>query len=165
MKGIVFLSDTFLLLVMLAVIVIMTVGILAIIQTHGVLGSQLPSSPRIVSVRMMFVPIKYETTLLAFLELEHQGIQMKKIFGAMMIQGKTTIWLEGKTINVKGVTETLLSQMIDRPYLFRIEEEEIVKSGSLYAVYAPSYVQKVTTKLFLLNGDDVNLELYVRRII
>jgi len=158
MKGVTLISDLFLLITSLALTVLMISFIWALIVIHGVEGSLGITSPRNVGYKVMFNPINYDTTLLAFLELNNNGITMKKLINAVVVQNNTIVWLDGRFIDAKTVSENYLSSFIDRPYLLKTRNPEIdiAESGTLLGTF-----QKVSMKLFTLNGEDVDLELYV----
>jgi len=160
MKGVTIISDIFLLIVTLALTVLMIGFIYAMIYIHGVEAQLGVASPRSVEYEVLFNPVEYDTTLLAYLEYEHEGITMKKILNAVAIQENTTVWIDGKFVNVKEVSENYFRDLIERSYLMKIREPEIyiAQKGELPA--APVTIQKVSTKLFLLNGESVDLELY-----
>jgi len=166
MKGITLLSDLFLLLTLIALTVIMTLFLWYLIMFFEfVIEPVGADSPREVTLRLFIKPVKYDSVMLAFLELEHDGIPMKKIINAVAIQDKTDIWIEGKFIDGKAVSEGFLSQMINKNYLLKISPQDIhvAEFGSLTSTEEiPLGIQKVSTELFLLNGEAVDLQLFVR---
>ena len=161
MKGVTIISDIFLLIMSLALTILMVGFIYAMIFIHGVEAQLGVASPRSVEYEVLFNPVEYDTTLLAYLEYKYEGIPMKKVLNAVAIQRKRIIWIDGKSVNAKIVSEDYFKDLITRPYLLKIREPEIhiAKSGVLPA--APATIQKISTKLFLLNGESVDLELYV----
>lgn len=131
---------------------------------YGVEASFGVVNPRTVTLNVFFKPVNYESAFLAFLESDYisssgKNIPMKKILNAVVIQNKTDIWLEGEPINAKSASENLLNEMIDKPYLLKIAKPEIKIAESAAAL--PPNVQKISTNLFLLNGNYVELEFYV----
>jgi hypothetical protein len=167
MKGMTLLSDIFLLLMLIGLIIIMSSLVWAIILIHGVMGQLGLSSPRNVEFTVLLNPIRYDTTLLAFLESNYQGIPVKEIINAAVIQKKTIdIWVEGKFIDMQTVSNDFFSKAldankdgtIDSPYLLKIRDPEMIlgQYGSL-----TSNLQRVSTKVFLLDGKSVDLYLYV----
>jgi hypothetical protein len=157
MKGITLFSDLFVLFMLIVVIILMCSLVWVFTEIYGVEASLGLVSPRTVTLRIFFNPIKYESALSAFLELKYEGMSMKKILNVVAIQKNTNIWIDGKSIDATQVSKTFLDQMINKPYLLKIREPEIVIASSLSALNW----QKVSTKLFLLDGKYVDLEFYV----
>lgn len=159
MKGIELLSDLFILFMLIIIVILMCGLIWAFTLIYGVESSLGLVNPRQVTLRILFQPLKYESVLLTFLELEHQEMPMKKILNVVAIQGTTDIWIDGKTIDAKSVSEGFLTEILEeKTYLLKTINPEIIiaRSSTL-----SSSLQKVSTKLFLLDGESINLELYV----
>jgi len=160
MKGVTLISDVFLIICLLSIIVIMTLFIWALIMIHQVEYKLYPT-PRTVELKLFFRPVNYDAIMSAFLEYENEGITMKKILNAVAIQGKTDIWLDGKPINAKAVSEGFLTPQINKDYLLKIGEITVAESRTLSSETVLG-LQKVSTELFLLNGEKVYLQLFVR---
>lgn len=167
MKGITLLSDMFLLLTLMALIIMMAALVWGIILIHGVMGQLGFSSPRNVEFTVLLNPVKYDVTLSAFLESEYKGILVKKIINAAVIQEKVTdIWVDGKFIDMQTVSDEFFSKtldedgngIIDNPYLLKTRKPELIL-GEFETL--TSNLQKASTKVFLLNGESVDLDFYV----
>ncbi len=139
---------------------IMITIIWAMMQVRGIDAFLGIYAPRNVELKIHSNPTKYDAMILTFLEYEHEGIPMKKILNAVAIQDNTNIWIDDKWIDVKLVSEEFLGREIDRPYLLKIRdpELEIASSGDEIVVMG---IQKVSQKVFLLDGEGVDLELYI----
>lgn len=157
MKGSTFMGDFFLFIMILVFTVLMGIFIWAVMIIQGVEAQMDIISPRNLELTVLFKPIKYESTLMAFLEAEYRGISMKRIINAVAIQETTDIWIDGKFIDVKRISEDFL-KIIEKPYLLKIRYPEIIlaEGGQV-----EGYIQKVSTNVFLLNGESVDLELYI----
>jgi hypothetical protein len=169
MKGISLLSDLFLLLTLIGLTIMMTLFVWYLILLYEfvitpVITEVGLSTPRELTLRLVTKPAEYDSLMLSFLELDYNGIKMKRIVNAAAIQGKTDIWLDGQNINAKSVAEGFLATMIDKDYLLKISPQEIVLAddGTLESSNTPLGIQKVSTELFLLNGEAVELQLFVR---
>jgi hypothetical protein len=165
MKGISLLSDLFLLLTLIGLTIMMTLFVWYLILLYEFVITPVGlSTPREVTLRLVTKPAEYDSLMLSFLELDYNGIKMKRIVNAAAIQGKTDIWLDGQNINAKSVAEGFLATMIDKDYLLKISPQEIVLAddGTLESSNTPLGIQKVSTELFLLNGEAVELQLFVR---
>jgi hypothetical protein len=138
----------------------MTMLIWALIYAHEI-ESKFIKTTRDVELKLFFKPVKYDSLVLAFLEYEYDGIQMKKILNAVAIQSKTNIWLEGKEINVKLISENFLTPQINKPYLLKVGDLDVADSGTFPSTGVLS-LQKVSTVLFSLNGEKVPLQLFVK---
>jgi len=164
MKGVTLISDIFLMICLLAITVIMSLFIWALITIFQVESKFMPGgmpTTRNVELKLFFKPVTYDSLMSAFLEYESQGIKIKKILNAVAIQGKTDIWLEGKFIDVSSVSEGFLTPQIDKNYLLRIGDKTIAKNGQLTSQNLPLEIQKVSTFLFILNGKEVFMQLFV----
>jgi len=167
MKGITLLSDLFLLLILIVEVIII-VGLVWVFEIiYGVesrVGITQPfNNPREVILNVLFKPVKYESALLAFLELDckscEQRISMKDILNAVAIQGKKDVWLNGESIDAEEVSKELLDELLElKPYLLKTREPQIIIAQS---TTLPAQLQKVSTNLFLLDGAPIDLELYV----
>jgi len=167
MKGITLFSDI-ILLIIIVVEVVLIVGLIWVLQiVYGVesqIGLTKPfDNPRQISLNVLYKPVKYESILLTFLEIDcktcAQKIPMKDILNAVAIQGKTDIWLNFETIDATKTSTELLDKMLEtESYLLKIREPELIiaQTDDL-----PPQLQKVSTDLHLLNGRSVDLELYV----
>jgi hypothetical protein len=124
------------------------------------------ATPRTVQLTMFYLPAKYDSTMLAFLESEYEGLPMKKILEAVAIQENATIWLEGKSINATIASEGFLSPRMSKSFILKIvlpdKEIMIIKNNIISSIEKPTSVQESSTKLFLLNGEVVDLKLLVR---
>ncbi len=160
MKGISIFSDLFTTF-MLIIVVIFMCALIWIFTEIYVLGSMFGAiQPREATVRVLYSPVKYESALLTFLELRHQGIKMKKILNAVAIQNTTDVWIPeiGDFVDSSQVSEDFLDQIfVGDIYLLKIRDPEIIICSSGKS----NYWQKTSTELFLLNGKPIDLELYV----
>jgi len=166
MKGITLISDIFLMISLLAITVIMSLFIWGLITIFNVESKFYPGNmptTRNVELKLFFKPVTYESLMSAFLEYESQGIKMKKILNAVAIQGKTDVWLEGKWIDAKAVSEGFLTPQIDKEYMLKIGDIIIAEHGNLPSISGslPLGIQKVSTFLFTLNGKEVYMQLFV----
>jgi len=164
MKGITLISDIFLVICLLALTVIMSLFIWALIMMFQVESKFVPGgmpTTRNVELKLFLKPINYDALMTAFLEYEHEGIKIKKILNAVAIQGKTDIWLEGKFINAKLVSENFLTPQINKDYLLRIGDLTVAKYGQFASGNLPLGIQKVSTFLFILNGKEIYMQLFV----
>jgi hypothetical protein len=160
MKGIFLLSSLFLFILLIIVVIMMSSLIWIFTEIYGVEARLGLANPREVIIKILFNPARYESALLALLELEYQGIPMKKILNAVAIQNNTTIWLPEihDFIDASEISNDFLNQLLEgRSYLLKIREPEII----IASFSKSSTLQKVSTKIFLLNGEPVDLELYV----
>lgn len=162
MKGIEMLSDLFLLF-MLIIVVIMMTTLIWILTEFKVAASDVGAvNSKEVEIKVLFNPVKYDSALLTFLELNdpNSGIKMKRLLTAAAIQNTTNVWLpENKSfIDVSTASKTLLDEILPEDlYLLKTRNPEIVISQSGTA----TNWQKISTQLFLLNKKVVELELYV----
>lgn len=166
MKGVTLISDIFLLISLLAITVIMSLFIWALIYTFQVESKLSPGgmlTTRNVELKLFYRPVNYDALMSAFLEYGYQGIPMKKILNAVAIQGKTTdVWLDGVLISdVKNVCESFLTPQINKYYLLKIGDVIVANYGTLTSSDTPTEIQKVSTYLFLLNGEKTYLQLFV----
>jgi len=161
------LNDLFLLFVLIGLVIMMTALVWGIIFIHGVAAQLNLHSPRNVEFTVLLNPVKYDTTLSAFLEYEYQGIPVKKIINAAVIQEKVTdIWVDGNFIDMQTVSDEFFSRAldedndgtIDNPYLLKTRNPELILGE--YEILT-SNLQKVSTKVFLLEGESVDLDFYV----
>jgi len=164
MKGIDLLADIFLFIVLLMVTILMSALIWVFTVVYGVEASFGLVNPRTVTMTVLFKPINYESTFISFLECDYVApsgrvIPMKKILNAVAIQNTTIIWLDGESIDAEATTTTLLNKMSDKPYLLKIVKPEIIIAEHNFQQL--QQFQKTNTKLFLLNGNYVDLEFYV----
>jgi len=173
MKGVTLFADLFLLVILMVEIILM-VGIIWIFQLIYGVESQMGitdyfDNPRQVSLNILYKPTKYESTFLSFLELDcrrcSQKISMKEIMNAVAIQGRTDIELYGESIDASLASGELLGDLLENKereqkldYLLKIRDPELIisKTDDL-----PQQLQKVSTNIPLLNGEIVDLELYV----
>lgn len=164
MKGITLLSDIFLIIVLLAITVIMSVFIWALIITFTAESKLMPGgmpTTRNVELTMVIKPITYDSLMSAFLECDYQGMPMKEILEAVAIQQNNIVWLEGSTINASLASESFLTPQINGIYLLKVGDVTVVESGQMDSTNAPLGAQKVSTELFTLNGKDVYMQLFV----
>jgi len=160
MKGVTLLSDIFTMFMVVIVIIIIS-SLIWIFTEIYVVSSQLGVvKPREATIRIFYNPVKYESTLLAFLELEYQGISMKKILNAVAIQEDKRVWLPefNKFVDVSSIAAVFFNQMLpDKAYILKIRDPEVVIDTSS----SSSHWQKTSIELFVLDGKPVDLELYV----
>lgn len=167
MKGVSLFADVVSVLVLLAVIMFSVLIIWWLILIRNVEVWTGAASPRIVDLTIYYLPAKYDATLMAFLESQSSGISMKRVLEAAAVQEKSTVWIDGRIIDVSGVANTFLSARIDKPFMLKIvlpdkevllaNNEEIESAASM-----PTALQQSYEKLFLLNGEVADLELLVR---
>jgi hypothetical protein len=164
MKGITLIGDLFLLIGLLSITVIMTLFINVLIVTFQVENRLLPGgmpTTRSVELKLLIKPVNYDTTLSAFLENEYEGIKIKKILNAVAIQGKTTVWLEGKTIDAATISKNILTSQIKRNFLLKVGDITVTSYGQLSSTDSVLGVQKISTYTFSLNGETINVQLLV----
>lgn len=165
MKGITLFADILSVIVLLAIIMFMSLIVWSYIILHQVYVNFGIATPRTVELTLFYLPVKYDTTMLAFLEFEYNGIPMKKILEAAAIQESTNIWLEGKEIDVATASGNFLSSRIDKPFILKIvlphKEIKIIENEIKSSISKPTSVQEASTKLFLLNGEVAELQLIV----
>jgi hypothetical protein len=164
MKGVTLISDVFLLVALIAVTVIMSLFIWALIYIFQVESKLTPGgmpTTRNVELKLFLKPVTYNALMSAFLEYPYQGIPMKKILTAVAVQGSTDIWLDGKFIDAKAVSQSFLTPQIDKYYLLKIGDIEVASNGLLTPSTVPTGLQKVSTNLFLLNGEKTYLQFFV----
>jgi hypothetical protein len=159
MKGITLLQDTFMILAIMGTAAIMIAIIWAMMSIRGIDAYLGLYSPRRIEINVLSNPTKYDAMLLSFLEYEYQGMPMKKLLNAVAIQGKTDIWIDGKTIDVRSVSENFLKKL-KRPYLLKMRNPEIIIAESNNEIYVMD-IQKVSEDIFLLNGEVAQIELYI----
>ncbi|MEM3609831.1 MAG: hypothetical protein QW076_02910 [Candidatus Anstonellales archaeon] len=167
MKATSMVADLFMIIALLAVTILMTLFIWALIEIYEVEKYLGVVTPRKAEFDIFITPITYDTQFSAFLEFEKDGIPIKKLLEVAVIQNSTTVWLNGKFIDVSAATLEFLYPMLKKDYLLKIVfpySELIVSSfGNLKSIEEkPLPVQKVSTKLFLLNGEVVDLQLLVK---
>ena len=163
MKGVSLVQDIFLIIFLVSLIVILTIFVWVLIITFQAENMLIPGgmpTTRTVEMSLVYRPIDYDAIMSAFLENEKNGIKMKKIMNAVAIQENTTVWLEGDWINAEQVSETLLSQQINRDYMLKIDDIIVVRRG-LLSSKMPLGIQKTYTTVFLLNGEEAYLQLFV----
>jgi hypothetical protein len=163
MKGNI-LSGLFLILMTIMIILIVSGLIWVFTEIYGVEARLGLVNPRQVTLRVFFEPLEDDSALLSFLECQYDSgstkITMKKLLTAVAIQGNTTVWLDGNLINVSSEAKKLLDEVYpDRGYILKISNPEIIIATSCAPVQKD--LQVVKTKLFLLDGNSVDLELYV----
>jgi len=166
MKGIALFADLLSLLMLLAIIMFMTILVWSFIIIHQVEANFGIASPRVVELTLFYYPLKYDTTMLALLEYNYNGIPMKKIFEVAAIQESSKVWIEGQEIDVAQISKSFLSSRIDKTYLLKIvlptKEIEIIENSIPYSSSKPTSIQETSTKLFLLDGEVADLKLLVR---
>ena len=146
---------------MIIVVILLVSGLIWIFtEIYGV-GAKLGAiNPREVTLRIFFKPVEDESVLLSFLESTYQGIPMKRIINVVAVQGTTDIWLDNKFIDAKRASEYFLDQVYPgRGYMLKFSNPEIIIAES--AISLKKDLQIVSTKLFLLDGSDVTLQLLV----
>jgi len=167
MKGITLFSDIFSIFVLIGVIMLATLLIWAFIVIYSFEAQLGVATPRTVELTLFFNPLKYDTTIMSLLEYEYEGIPMKKILNAVAIQENTTVWIENKIIDASLVVENFLSSRIDEPFMLKMilpSREIIIVEEVMPPIPGPLYVQETSTKLFLLDGRNVELKLLVYAI-
>ena len=164
MKGVSLLSDIFLLLALISVTIIMTMFLWYLIIIYEfVLTPTGVSTPKEITIRLLSSPAGYFSTMMSLLELNYNGVPIKKIVNAVAIQGKTDIWLDGQNIDASNIKD-ILTPLINKEYLLKISPQEIyiAQNGDFETYNTPLSLQKVSTQLFLLDGEAVELQLLVR---
>jgi hypothetical protein len=166
MKGIALFADILSLLILLAIIMFMTILVWSFIILHQVEVNLGVATPRTVELTLFYLPVKYDTMMLAFLENTYNGIPIKRIIEAAAIQENTDVWIEGNDINLTTVSKNYLSARIDKPFILKIvlpdKEIKIIENEIKSSVSKPTSIQESTVKLFLLNGEIADLKLLVR---
>jgi len=157
MKGISIFSDVFLLFALLAITILMVTFIYIMWLTYGVESLSGLTQTRKVALNLFFKPVKYDSVFLSFLELTNNGIPMKTLLEEVLIQNSTNVWIKGEYIDVSSVSSNFLQKLIDKPYILKLTNPEIIVAQS---GYSKSY-QKITTKLFSVDGSEHSLEFYV----
>jgi hypothetical protein len=166
MKGVTLFADVISVLVLLAVIMISVLIIWWLILIRNVEVWAGAASPRMVDLTVYYLPAKYDAILMTFLESQSNGVSMKRALEAAAIQESKMVWLDGQNVDVGDAATTFLSS-IGKPYILKIvlpnkevliaNNEEIKSAAS-----RPTELQQTSEKLFLLNGEVVDLELLVR---
>lgn len=167
MKGVSLLSDLFMIFALISTIVIITTITWLLILAHEAEARLYVASPRNVELRLFTLPLKYDATLLSFLEYEKHGISVKRLMEAASIQKSTTVWLDGESVDVTSVADEFLKPLVDKDYILKIvypdsselKISELVKTAQLPS---PLPVQRSSIELFLLDGKTVQLQLFVK---
>lgn len=164
MKGVSILQDMFLLIFLIAIIVILTLFVWVLIITFQAESRLAPGglpTTRNVEMTLIYRPIDYDAIMSAFLENEYSGIKIKRLLNAVAIQEDTTVWLDGKMVDVKQVSENILNQQIKRDYILKVDDFIVASRGMLSTGKMPMEIQKTYTIMFLLNGEESYLQLFV----
>ena len=167
MRGISLFADVLSILVLLAIIMFMTLLVWSFIILHQIEVTLNIATPRTVELTIFFLPVRYDTIMLAFLEYQYSEISMKKILEVAAIQENNVIWLEGKEINATKAAENFLLSRIDKPFILKIvlpqKEIKIIENEEIkFSTARPTAFQETSIKLFLLNGEVADLKLLVR---
>jgi hypothetical protein len=166
MKGIDLFATTFSILILLAMIMLMTLLVWSFIIVHQVEADFHIANPRTVELTIFYLPVKYDSTIMAFLEYKDNGLPMKKILEAAAIQEDTNIWIEGKSIDVTVASKNFLLSRINKPFILKLvlpdKEIKIIDNNILSSISTPTAIQETSAKLFLLNGEIAELKLLVR---
>ena len=166
MKGISLFADFVSLIILLAIIMFMTILVWSFIILQTVEERFGVTTPRTVELTLFYLPMKYDTALLAFLEYNYDGVPMKKIIEAAAIQESTNVWIEGKNIDLETASGNFLLSKIENPFLLKIvlpnKEIIIIDNKIKSPITKPTSLQESSTKLFLLNGEIGELKLLVR---
>ncbi len=151
-------SDIFLLFALAAMTVLIVTFIYYAWIAYSIESYLGDVGTRRVALTLFFYPVKYDSTFLTFLELTDNGVPMKDLLTLAAIQEDTEIWYNGENIDVSDISKEFLDDMLDRPYLLKISNPEVIiaSSGEL-----STRLQKMSTKLFDFDGDPILLELYV----
>lgn len=157
MKGFTLLSDIFMLFTLIGVSVLMVTFVYVIWLTHGTLSKLGITGPQQIALTLFYKPVQYDSTLMSFLELTNSSIPMKDLLEQVAIQNSTYIWLNGESIDVSSVSNRFMKEILNRPYILKIVKPEITIASN---GFSKSY-EKISTKLFLLDGKYVSLEFYV----
>ena len=163
MKGVSLIQDVFMLLFLLALTVIVCLFIWVLIMTFQVGDKLMPGglpTTRQVEMTLLYNPITYDAIMSAFLQSEYNGESMDRILNAAVIQEKTTIWLDGKTIDAKQASEDFLGPLIKKDYILRAGNIIIATRGD-FANQGTLQIQRTYTNMFLLNGKESYLQLLV----
>jgi hypothetical protein len=161
MKGMDFWAELYTFFITIISIIIVCTLLLIVTQI-AMVGNLLGiTSARGAAITVFYKPVTYETTLLTFTELSYDNIPMKRILNAVAIQRTTSPWMPeaNNFVDADAAADDLLDKTIlgGKIYLLKIRDPEIIITSSGQA----SVWQKVSTELFLLNGQPVDLELYV----
>lgn len=165
MKGFQLFADVFSIFVLLGVIMLSMLILWAFIVLYNIELNLGIANTRTVELTLFFNPMKYDTTLMSLLEYEYDGIPIRKILNAVAIQENSIIWLDDKLIDTGSVCQGFLSSRIDEPYILKIvfgEKEILIVNNEMPLVpHTPLRFQESSTKLFSLDGTDVELKLLV----
>lgn len=172
-------SDIFMLFVLLVTMLLISGMLWAVIMTYK-FGDD-DNWTRDLKIKLFENPLKNDGVLLAILETTESGVPMKKLFTLVAIQQPDPctvkegciVSYEGNTYDVAALTNTLLNDVYfklrknqnnqPKNYLLRITDPEMILGG-IYnedGIIVPNTDQKSTTRLWLVDGTTVNLELYV----
>jgi hypothetical protein len=166
MKGISLIQDTFLLICEIALVVITAVFVWVLILTFQVEDRILPGgvpTTRSVEMNTFIKPASYESMMSAFLESQYLGISIKEIVNAQAIQMNAagTVWLDGKTIDLASIAHDYWDTKLGRYYILKVGNTIIAEKGTLTSSSSPTALQKVSVRLFLLDGSESYLQLFV----
>jgi len=155
MKGIELFGDILMLIMLIAMVVLLNLLIWTLITLQHYTGL---SSVRNIELNIHTTPSTLSSSFLAFLELNYNGIPMKKILTAVAVQQNTNIWIDGQQIDATDVSKRFLDSMFSQPYMLKINNPEIIiaKSGTLSSQFF-----KTSTKIFTLDGAALDLQLFV----
>jgi hypothetical protein len=158
------LAGLFLVLMTIMIVLIVSGLIWVFTEIYGVSAKLGLVNPREVTLRVFFKPLEDDSVMLSLLEHEYVSgstrIPMKRILNAVAIQGTTSIWLDNNFIDVKSEVGGILNKVyFDRGYLLKISNPELIIASSQRGVKKD--LQTVSTKLFLLDGKTIDLQLLV----
>jgi hypothetical protein len=164
MKGISLIQDTFLLICTIAIVVIMTIFVWVLILTFQVEDRLLPGgvpTTRSVEMSMFVKPATYESMMSAFLESEYNGVKVKEIMNAVAIQRSKTVWLRGDIIDSEEVAHDYMDNRIGRYFILKVDDIVIAERGTLTSSNNPMSFQKVSIRMFMLDGTESFLQLLI----
>lgn len=167
MKGFSLYADLLSIFILIGIIMLASLLLWTLIIIYNVEINLGTARPRTIELTFFFNPVKYDTTLMSFLETQHNGIPMKKILNAVAIQENSIVWLEGKEINdLSTFCDNFLSPKIgSNPYILKVvlpsKEIILVEKPMPSFPDTPLHLQETTSKLFLLDGSTADMKLLV----
>ena len=156
MKGVKLLSEFFLLFLIIVVAAAMT-GVVGLLSNYNIAYRTYDVTPN-----LFYRPLTHESALMSFLESTdpETGIPMKKIVVAALNQGRTEdVYVDGHIINVKEVTEPILTEIIGSDsYVLVSNEPNMELAGRYYRIGTTVFVAE--TQVQLMDGTTATIGLY-----
>lgn len=155
MKGMSLFSDLFMVFALIAVSLLFTAFLWAVVTVYTIAGP----NAREITIYAFDYPIKNDGSLLALLEFTSNGIPMKELITQAAIQQSSSITYKGNDYDIKTISEGYLDEMFPgKKYLFVLRDPEI-KLGETDTL--SDTLSIVSTDIFLPNNKKVELELLV----